>query len=127
MPFSSGRSVRAPASKATSRVTARVPSSPTRWTGRPLWRVSVAISGIGANGTDHLARPFAGSAAIAANTDAHGCADSLPQDLLHAVWQEASGPSAQAGVAGPRPQADGVPAGHRVPRRGQGVRLRRSE
>src|SRR3954462_4520217 len=52
MPFSSGRSVRAPASKATSRVTARVPSSATRWTGRPLSRVSVAISGIVANGSD---------------------------------------------------------------------------
>src|SRR3954447_20030014 len=51
MPFSSGRSVRAPASKATSRVTARVPSSATRWTGRPLSRVSVAISGIAANGS----------------------------------------------------------------------------
>src|SRR5688500_16049547 len=45
MPFSSGRSVRAPASKATSTVTARVPGRATRWSGRPLASVEVAISG----------------------------------------------------------------------------------
>ena len=36
MPFSSGRSLRAPASNATSAVSARVPGSAMRWIGRPL-------------------------------------------------------------------------------------------
>ncbi len=36
IPFSSGRSVRAPASNATSAVSARVPGTSTRWTGSPL-------------------------------------------------------------------------------------------
>ena len=40
MPFSSGRSVRAPASKATRIVVARVPGSAMRWTGRPFGRRS---------------------------------------------------------------------------------------
>ncbi len=44
MPFSSGRSVRAPASKATSAVTARVPSSCTRWIGRPFGAVEEVIA-----------------------------------------------------------------------------------
>ena len=35
MPFSSARSVRAPASNATSTVVARVPSISMRWIGRP--------------------------------------------------------------------------------------------
>ncbi len=35
MPFSSGRSVRAPASKATSTVVARVPGISIRWMGSP--------------------------------------------------------------------------------------------
>ncbi len=43
MPFSSARSVRAPASKATSAVTERVPSSSTRCSGRPLGRVEVEV------------------------------------------------------------------------------------
>src|SRR4051794_35722978 len=46
MPFSSGRSVRAPASKAARTVTARVPSSSTRWRGRPLGSVSERIEGM---------------------------------------------------------------------------------
>ena len=41
MPFSSARSVRAPASKATRIVVARVPGSAMRWTGRPLGAVVV--------------------------------------------------------------------------------------
>ena len=36
MPFSSGRSLRAPASKATRTVSARVPGSATRWICSPL-------------------------------------------------------------------------------------------
>ncbi len=36
MPFSSGRSVRAPASNATRTVSARVPGIAMLWTGRPL-------------------------------------------------------------------------------------------
>src|SRR3954451_17858117 len=47
MPFSSARSVRAPASKATSRVVARVPSSARRWTGRPLAAVDRVMRGMG--------------------------------------------------------------------------------
>ena len=43
MPFSSGRSVRAPASNATSTVVARVPSISIRWTGRPEARVDDSI------------------------------------------------------------------------------------
>jgi hypothetical protein len=39
MPFSSSRSVRAPASKATRTVTARVPGKSTRYSGSPLGRV----------------------------------------------------------------------------------------
>src|SRR3954466_14986653 len=46
MPFSSGRSVRAPASKATSSVVARVPSSSRRWTGRPLPAVEEVMRGM---------------------------------------------------------------------------------
>ena len=46
MPFSSGRSVRAPASKATSTVVARVPSSSTWWMGRPFSRVWERIEGM---------------------------------------------------------------------------------
>ena len=46
MPFSSGRSVRAPASKATSSVVARVPSSATRWTGRPFGATDELICGM---------------------------------------------------------------------------------
>jgi hypothetical protein len=46
MPFSSGRSVRAPASKATRIVVARVPSSATRWIGRPLVATEEVICGI---------------------------------------------------------------------------------
>src|SRR4051812_29553366 len=46
MPFSSGRSVRAPASNATRMVVARVPSSATRWIGRPLGAVLELICGI---------------------------------------------------------------------------------
>ncbi len=46
MPFSSGRSVRAPASKATRTVTARVPSRPTRCSGRPLASVDEEIVGM---------------------------------------------------------------------------------
>ncbi len=41
MPFSSGRSLRAPASKATSTVSARVPGSAIRWIGSPLEAVVV--------------------------------------------------------------------------------------
>ncbi len=37
MPFSSGRSLRAPASKATSTVSARVPGSSMRCSGSPFW------------------------------------------------------------------------------------------
>jgi len=46
IPFSSGRSVRAPASKATRMVVARVPSSATRWIGRPLAAREELICGI---------------------------------------------------------------------------------
>src|SRR5918911_559349 len=46
MPFSSGRSVRAPASNATRIVVARVPSSATRWIGRPLGATEELICGI---------------------------------------------------------------------------------
>src|SRR3954452_18099747 len=46
MPFSSGSSVRAPASKATSSVVARVPTSSTRWTGRPLAAVDEVMRGM---------------------------------------------------------------------------------
>ena len=46
MPFSSGRSVRAPASNATRTVAARVPSSSTRWMGRPLSMVWERIEGM---------------------------------------------------------------------------------
>src|SRR5918995_20194 len=46
MPFSSGRSVRAPASKATSTVVARVPSISIRWIGRPEGRVEDSIRAI---------------------------------------------------------------------------------
>src|SRR3954469_22891508 len=46
MPFSSGRSVRAPASKATRIVVARVPGSAMRCSGRPLGRVEVSIWGM---------------------------------------------------------------------------------
>src|SRR5215212_8037550 len=47
MPFSSGRSVRAPASKATRIVVARVPSRATRWIGSPFGAVEEVICGIG--------------------------------------------------------------------------------
>src|SRR6184192_1314501 len=45
MPFSSGRSVRAPASKATRIVVARVPGRATRCSGRPLGRVELVMCG----------------------------------------------------------------------------------
>ena len=44
MPFSSGRSLRAPASKATRIVRARVPGTAMRWMRRPLGAVVVVIS-----------------------------------------------------------------------------------
>ena len=48
MPFSSGRSVRAPASKATSTVRARVPGIAMLWTGSPFaGTVMVSIVAIG--------------------------------------------------------------------------------
>ena len=47
MPFSSGRSVRAPASNATSAVTARVPSMFRRTRGRPVSRVVVSVEIMG--------------------------------------------------------------------------------
>ena len=47
MPFSSGRSVRAPASNATSTVTARVPGRSTRYSGSPLGRVEEWILAMG--------------------------------------------------------------------------------
>ena len=46
MPFSSGRSVRAPASNATRTVVARVPSISMRWTGSPEARVDDSILAI---------------------------------------------------------------------------------
>ena len=46
MPFSSGRSVRAPASKATRTVRARVPGISTRWIGSPLGREELWIEAI---------------------------------------------------------------------------------
>src|SRR3954447_7138477 len=55
MPFSSGCSVRAPASKATRMVVARVPGRPTRCSGRPLGRVSLWIWGIGVRAERYLA------------------------------------------------------------------------
>src|SRR3954452_18518401 len=61
MPFSSGRSVRAPASKATRIVVARVPSRATRWIGRPLGAVLEVICGI-ADDDSGRAMPVAGAA-----------------------------------------------------------------
>ena len=55
MPFSCGRSLRAPASKATSTVSARVPGSAMRWIGRPLpatvvvWMLAIALTTISAD------------------------------------------------------------------------------
>ena len=46
MPFSSGRSVRAPASKATRTVVARVPGDGARWMGRPLASGSELMTGM---------------------------------------------------------------------------------
>ena len=62
MPFSSGRSVRAPASKATRIVVERAPSRATRWTGRPLGAVEEVIFGIGAPGYSAAARELRGDA-----------------------------------------------------------------
>ena len=44
MPFSCGRSVRAPASNATSTVSARVPGSATRCTGSPFAGTVVVVT-----------------------------------------------------------------------------------
>src|SRR3954462_15783087 len=58
MPFSSGRSVRAPASKATRAVTARVPSMFSFTSGRPVSRVVVSVEIIGATLARGRRRPY---------------------------------------------------------------------
>ena len=76
IPFSSGRSVRAPASKATSTVTARVPGRSTRYSGSPLGKVEEWIFAMGKTVPALAQFPLqAGEIPVAANTlpVVHGC------------------------------------------------------
>src|SRR3954447_12582389 len=81
MPFSSGRSVRAPASKATRIVVARVPSSATRWIGSPLGATCELICGIRADDSARVVPPLYNAAARRTRSvGAPGAASSMRAD-----------------------------------------------
>ena len=121
MPFSSGRSVRAPASNATRTVTARVPGRSTRYSGSPLGSVEEWILAMAAQPWDAAARYRCREGSAAAGRIPCTSIDGRHR-TPHQTAPGAYGARSAAPARGRRPRAR---RGHRLPLGHQEVPERR--